>query len=165
MRKPSQFVNYQLSSFTLNEESFPVEINLKEVINLAPHQKKKYQKIIKTFIGTTVSFLMLSSRSMAQGLAGTASQPSSTLGLPPDFIEPILLLIKMALGGSFLLAILLMIAAGTLRMLRQKKQAVEWSNDIIRGFTQILLSIPVIFLIFYVAIKLLGNFTTYISPL
>lgn len=165
VREPKQHVKYHFSSFNIDQDHFPMKLDIKEVINLTEKQRKKYKMIVKTFLTTTVGFLSLTSKSMAQVLTTTTSQNTGMFGLPTDFIEPMLMLIKMALGGGFLLAILLMIAAGALRMLRKKKEATEWTTDIIKGFTQIIIAIPVIFLIFYVAIQIFGNFEMFLNPL
>jgi hypothetical protein len=164
VREQNPLIKYNFSQFEINHESFPFNLQLKEVISIPVKEKKKSKRILKSFIGTTMSFIALSSRSMAQGLATTAPHQAGMLGLPVDFTDPMIMLIKMALGASFLLAMILMIAAGSLRMLRKKKEATEWTTDIIKGFTQVLLSIPIIFLIFYVAVKLLGNLDMFIKP-
>ena len=142
--KPKDYLNYHLSSFEVNPVNFPVKIQMEEVMNLSKKERKNASKILKSFLGATISFLSLSSKSMANGLNQPTQQVMNT-GIPSDLIEPIMELIRMALGGSILLAVLLLIAAGTLRMFRKKKEAVDWTNDIIRGFLQILIATPVIF--------------------
>lgn len=161
--KPKDYLNYHLSSFKVNPVNFPIEINMKEVMNLSKKERKSASKIVKSFVGTAISFLSLSSRSMAQGLNQPTQQVMNT-GIPIDLIEPIMELIRMALGGSILLAVLLLIAAGTLRMFRRKKEASEWTTDIIKGFLQILIATPVIFLMYYIVTLLLGDFSMFLNP-
>lgn len=157
------YLNYHTSSFEVGNVNFPIQIYAEEVMSLPSKKRKEYARILKTFISTTASFLMLSSRSMASTL--TSAKPSvPTTGLPPDLIEPIMELIRWALGGSVLLAVLLLIAAGALRMFRKKKEAADWTTDIIRGFIQILLATPVIFLMYYIVTLLLGNFSNFLNP-
>lgn len=164
VRKPKDYLNYHLSSFKVSDTvNFPIKIIVEEVKNLTNKQKRRYSKIVKAFTGTTISFLTLSSRSMAN-TQSTATQQIATTGLPPDLIEPIMELIKLAIGGSVLLSIFLLILAGTMRQFRKKKDATEWSTDIIKGFIQVLLATPIIFLMYYVVTKLLGNFTMFLKP-
>lgn len=101
VRKPKQHVKYHFSSFNIDQDHFPMKLDIKEVINLTEKQRKKYKTIAKTFLTTTVGFLSLTSKSMAQVLTTTTSQNTGMFGLPTDFIEPMLMLIKMALGEGF----------------------------------------------------------------
>lgn len=135
---------------------------VKEVKSLSRKQKKTYTKIVKSFIGTTISFLALSSRSMAN----TLNQPQIelTTALPQELLEPLMDMIKLALGGSLLLTILLLIASGVMRQFRKKKEASEWTTDIIKGFIQILIATPLIFLLYFIVTRLLGNFSQFLNP-
>ncbi|WP_349774038.1 hypothetical protein [Lederbergia lenta] len=164
-KEPEQFVNYGKDSFNLDQQKayFPIEIDVKEVIELTKKKRKEYKKIVKSFIATGMSYLTLSSRSMAQTKT-TPLQPEGALGLPIDFIEPMMTLLVLALAVAFVLAMVLMMSAGAMRMFRQKKLANDWTEDILRGFTQILLSIPVIFVIYYVAVKMLKVSELFMSP-
>lgn len=165
VRKPKDYLNYHLQSFKVdNIVNFPNQITVEEVRGCSHKERKQYTKVLKSFIGTTMSFMVLTSRSMAQTLQNTPSQQVVTTGLPPDLVEPLFDLIKLALGGSVLLAVLLMIAAGVLRMLRKKKESAEWTQDIIKGFVQIMIATPLIFLMYYVATLLLGNFSHFLNP-
>lgn len=167
VKNPKSYVNYHTSSIVINNDkvNFPMKINIEEVISLKKKERKQYKKIIQSFIGTSMSFLMLTSRSMAATSQTTPSLPSGGIALPPDLMEPLMQLIGLAIGGSVVLSILLMIAAGTMRQFRKKKEAVEWTTDIIKGFMQILISVPLIFLIYYIATLLLGNFQMFLKPL
>lgn len=156
-------LNYNLSSFKVGTVNFPMEINMEEVINLPSRKRKQYTKILKATVSTAISFLSLSSKSMASALT-TATQPVANTGLPLDLIDPILELIKWALGGSILLTVLLLIASGAMRQFRKKKESVEWTTDIIKGFIQILIATPLVFLLYYVVTLLLGNFSQFLNP-
>ncbi|KON87361.1 hypothetical protein AF332_11355 [Sporosarcina globispora] len=133
-------------------------------MNLSQKEKRKFGKVVKVFVATTISFLKLSSVSMANALNNTQSQTVITSGIPTDLLEPIMELIKLALGGSLLLSVILLIAAGTMRQFRKKKEASEWTTDIIKGFLQVLIATPLIFLLYYVVTLLLGNFTQFLKP-
>lgn len=165
VKKPDNLVNYKFTQpIMIHSENGNFHIGVKEVMNLTKKERKQAGKIIKAFIGATVSFLTLSSRSMANELNATPTPQVVNTGLPTEMIQPIMDLIKLALGGSVLLAVLLLIAAGALRMMRKKKEATEWTSDIIKGFVQILISTPVIFLLYYIVTSLLGNFQVFLNP-
>ncbi|PLR99625.1 hypothetical protein [Bacillus sp. T33-2] len=165
MKEPNNYLNYHLSSFQINQsENFPFKINVEEVKNLSRKGRINAIRIVKSFTGTAISFLTLTSKSMANQLATTPTQQVANTGLPPDLIEPIMDLIKLALGGSILLTVLLLIAAGVMRQFRKKKEAAEWTTDIIKGFIQIIIATPLIFLMYYIVTKLLGNFDMFLNP-
>jgi hypothetical protein len=163
VKEQSPYLNYHFSSFQVGEVNFPNKITVEEVKNLPSRERKQYIRILKATISTTISFLSLSSKSMA-GAMTTGTQQVVNTGLPLDLIEPILELIKLALGGSVLLTVLLLIGAGAMRQFRKKKESAEWTNDIIRGFIQILIATPLVFLLYYVTTLLLGNFGQFLNP-
>lgn len=164
VKEPKSFLNYHLSSFKVDSiVNFPNQI-LEEVRNLSKKEKREYSKIAKSFLMTSMSFLTLSSKSMANTLNAPQTQQTIVSGIPTDFISPIMELIGMAIGASLALSVILLIAAGIMRQFRKKKESIEWSNDIIRGFLQILVATPVIFLLYYLTTLLLGNFTEFLKP-
>lgn len=164
-REPKSFIKYKTTSFTIDTKSvnFPIKIYEKEVTKLSKKQRKEFAIIVKSFIMTTISFLTLSSKSMASELQTTLSQsPVNTV--PTEILDPFIHLIYMAIGSSVFLTMLLLISAGILRMLRKKEQSIEWTTDIIKGFIQILITTPLVFLIYYVTVKLLGGFSMFLRP-
>ncbi|MGD6876800.1 hypothetical protein [Bacillus infantis] len=164
VKEPKAYLNYHLSTFKVNQNvNFPLQINVEEVKSLPKKQRKEFIKTARIFLATTTSFLTLTSKSMAATL-NTQTPQLATTGLPVDLVEPIMELIKLAIGGSVLLSVLLLIAAGTMRQLRKKKEASEWTTDIIKGFLQVLISTPLIFLLYYVVTLLLGNFQMFLKP-
>lgn len=165
VKKPKDYLNYHLTSFKAdNTINFPIKILVEEVKSLTHKQKKQYSKILKSFVAVSMSFLALSSKSMAATLQTTPTPQVTTTGLPPDLIQPIMQLIGMAIGGSLLLTVILLIIAGTYRQFRKKKESAEWTTDIIKGFVQVLIATPLIFLMYYVVNLLLGNFTMFLKP-
>ena len=163
VRKSDKSINYNFSSFMVNQiENFQMKLYVEEVKNLSHKQKKQFKKTHKVFIATAISFLNLSSRSMAQSLTPNPNVP--TVGLPPDLMTSITELLQFSLKASILLAIILLLAAGILRMFGKTEKAIEWSKDIIKGLVQVLIATPVVFLIYYVVTLMFGDFTAFKSP-
>jgi hypothetical protein len=162
VKEPKTYLNYNLQSFKINELNFQTMV--KEVKLLKPKQKKKYQKIAKSLIAGTLSFISLSSKSMAAPSTSSAINPMAIGGIPQEILEPLITLLATALGLSVALAMVLMISAGILRMLRQKEKAISWTTDIIKGLIQVLIAIPVVFLLYFIVTSLLGDFTIFTKP-
>lgn len=164
VREPKTYINYYTSSFTVeNAVNFPIMI-VEEVKNLSKPERRQLKLITKSFLMTAGSFLTLTSRSMANTLQPVPTGQIALGGIPKELFQPLIEILGTALGVSLALAVLLFIAAGILRMLRKKKEATEWTTDIIKGFIQILIAIPLIFLLYYAATLILGNFTSFLNP-
>ncbi|MGD7047061.1 hypothetical protein FZC83_02265 [Rossellomorea marisflavi] len=158
VREPKDYLNYNPTSFSVNTINFPLKIWEEAVKNLSPKERKTNLKIVKSFIATSISFISLSSRSMAQSSTTETFDPMSIGGIPPELLEPLLQLLAGCLGGAVVLAMILLITSGAMRMLRQKEKAIAWNTDIIKGLVQILVAVPTVGLIYTVVTKLLDHF-------
>lgn len=64
------------------------------------------------------------------------------------------------LGASVGFTFLLLIAAATLKQLggeKRRKKSKEWNTDIIKGFVQVLVAIPLVFALYYLATTIFGQ--------
>jgi uncharacterized membrane protein YozB (DUF420 family) len=174
VRKPNPSVNYKFTnpivieqeSVRLNNVNFHIPTLLEEVKQLPLSKIKQYKKIIKTFLVTTSSFLVLPLRSMAETSipVGTTTLPQTATGMPPELLELLLTLLKISVGAAVILSAICLVFAGVLRMFRKRKEANEWTVDIIKSIIQILVAVPVVFLIYYVANLLFGHSGWFVSP-
>jgi hypothetical protein len=164
VKERKDYLNYNLSSFKVNAINFPIKIWEEEVNLLSQKERKANLKLVKSFIASTISFLSLSSKSMAAPSVANTVNPMSIGGIPPEIMTPLVQLLGTALGLSVALAMILMMSAGAMRMFRQKEKAISWTNDIIRGLIQILVSIPVVFLLYLAVTTILGNFSIFSKP-
>jgi uncharacterized membrane protein YozB (DUF420 family) len=177
VKKPNPLVNYKFTNpivvgddtVTLNNVNFHIPTLIKEVKELPKSKIRQYKKIIKTFLVTASSFLILPLRSMAEtsipvGQMGTTTLPQSATGMPPELLELLLTLLKISVGAAVILSAICLVFAGVLRMFRKKKEANEWTVDIIKSIIQILVAVPVVFLIYYVANLLFGHSGWFVSP-
>jgi hypothetical protein len=173
-RNPESSVNYKINSFEVNGESIPfnnvnfhIPTLIEEVKQLPKSEKKKYKRILQTFLATTSSFMILPLRSMAapSAIPVTATNlPQTAEGLPPELLALLLKLLVISVGASVILAAILLVGAGVMKMFRKKKEANEWTVDIIKGLIQILVAVPVVFLIYYVATNLFSGSGWFVSP-
>ena len=169
VKNPNNLINYNLSdSITINGDTvnFHQEIIMEEVKKLTKKQKKKFQQVAKTFLLTTVSFLSLSSKSMAASSNPPTVTPAVSAAMPPELMEFMMMALGMTVGVGVILSAILFASAGIMKMMgkKRRKDAEEWSVDIIKGFTQVLLSTPIIFLIYYIVSTTLKGSGWFISP-
>lgn len=155
-KNQENYVNYHnFSSVTINNNvNFPMKITVEEVMNLPKKEKKKYKKIAMSFLATVAAFPTLASKSMAATLQNTPSQTSLGLLIPPDFLQTSLMIIISLVLVAVVFAIACMIGAGVMRMIKQRKFAIEWTTDIIHGFAHVLVSAPTILFIFFLMLSL-----------
>jgi hypothetical protein len=146
--------------------NFHPEIITEEVKTLSLKGKKKFQKVAKTFLMTTLTFLMSSSKSMAETLNKTETLPTSSVGMPPELMEFMMTTLVIIIGVGIILAAILFASAGIMRMLgkKRRKEAEEWSVDIIKGLFQILVSVPIVFIIYYIVSMALKGSGMFVSP-
>jgi hypothetical protein len=171
VRKPNPSVKYQFTNpivigndtFTLNNVNFQ-EI-IKEVRQLPKNKIKEYKKNIKLFIVTATSFMMLPLKSMASELIPTTTNlPKTAEGLPPELLDLLVKLLMISVGSAVMLAAILLVGAAVMKMFRKRKEANEWTVDIIKGLIQVLVAVPVVFLIYYVANLFFGTGIWHVSP-
>jgi len=173
-------VNYKrFDEIKLNNPLFTIESIQEEVRNLkTPKEKKKAKKILyKTMLYTTSILTMIITHeftSTSMALAST-SLPTETEAIftnttpnpeglnmpeitPSKITEWGFNLAVMALGGSMGIAMIMLVVTGIYSQFKRRKQASQWASDIIRGFVQSLIAIPLIYALFYLAVTLFQGF-------
>lgn len=132
----------------------------KEVNQLTKKKKRNYARICKVTITTALSLFALASPTFA---ATTAVAQTAEI-LPADIIKIGMYLIGLCAAASTVLAIILSQLAGGYRMLRKGKEATEWTTDILKGYTQVILAPVIIVSIAFVVYLLFGNFEWFVKP-
>jgi hypothetical protein len=173
VKNPNSLVNYHFTnpivieqeSVRFNDINFHIPTLLKEVKELPKSKLRQYKKTIQTFLATATSFVMLPLRSMANTSipTGTTTLPESATGMPPELLELLLMLLKISVGAAVILAAILLVANAIGRMFRINGMT-QWAKDIIKGLVQVLIAVPVVFLIYYVANLLFANNGWFVSP-
>jgi hypothetical protein len=173
VKNPDSFVNYHFTnsfviereSMSINNVNFHIPTLLKEVKQLPKRKLHQYKEVIQTFLLTTVSFTILPLPSMANTVipTGTTTLPQSATGMPPELLELLLTLLKISVGAAVILAAILLVANAIGRMFRINGMT-QWAKDIIKGLVQVLVAVPIVFLIYYVANLLFSNNGWFVSP-
>jgi hypothetical protein len=162
--KPIQIEKESVKIDTVN---FHIPTLLEEVKQLPKSKLRKSKKVIKAFLMTTTSVMILPLRSMAESLAQPAvvatTLPQSATGMPPELLELLLTLLKISVGAAVILAAILLVINAIGKMFRINGMT-QWAKDIIRGLVQVLVAVPVVFLIYYVANLLFGHSGWFVSP-
>ena len=147
-------------------ESLYKEVMGEKQLSGRSHNLKKLKSLHKGFMSILVTAMVVSP---ATTFAQTGSQmnsiyPNATVStesqseITPDLVMQwgmTLSIITVAIGvaiASSLLAI-----AGVYRMLRKRKEAEEWTVDIIKGLVQVLIAIPLVYSLFYLAQLIFRN--------
>lgn len=155
------------STIGVNNVNFHIPTLLKEVKKLPKKERTNIKKQILTFQATVASFLLLSSKSMANTIQNPSvpvnNLPKTAESLPPEIMELLITLLVIAVGGGVVLAAILLVSAGIGKMFRMKN-ASAWSVDILKGVVQILIAPSVIFLIYYLSNLVFGNSGWHINP-
>lgn len=182
VKEPKSFLNYKYSSpIYVNKENIQIDhVNfhiptLIEEVKKAPKKEmKKYKKVIVSFLATTTGFMGLTSTSMANTIQPSPYNPSLTVpvtslpseatGVPPELMQLMIMGLAIIIAIGVIACTIMLVAAGLLRAVKKRKEAIEWTSDIIKGLIQILLAPSIVFLLYYVATKLLSGSSWFISP-
>lgn len=173
-KQPDPLIKYHYSSPILFQEeevdlfhlNFHIPTLLKEAKRLPKKTIKDYKRNIQLFLATTTSFLALPLKSMANTLPSTSvsTLPKGAEGIPPEILELLFKLLVISVGSAVIFAAILLVAAGVKRMLGNKKESNEWTVDIIKGLVQVMVAVPVVFLIYYVVNLLFSGSGWFVSP-
>ena len=167
VKNPNSSVNYRFTNPIVIEQdivNFHIP-TLEEVKNLSHKERKKYKTIAKSFLATATTFLISPLRSMAQSSipVGTTTLPQTATGMPPELLELLLMLLKISVGAAVILAAILLVVNAVGKMFRINGMT-QWAKDIIRGLVQVLVAVPIVFLIYYVANLLFSGNGWFVSP-
>jgi hypothetical protein len=146
----------RLNSSKKEENNFLTQDLKKEVKGLSLKNKRKMLRICK-LTTASISFFMLGTPVFAQ-------TPGADVIMPTDIMKIGMYLIGICAVASTILAIILGQFAGAYRMMRKKKEATEWTDDILRGYAQTILAPVIIITIALVAYLLFGNFEWFVKP-
>ncbi|MEM4994981.1 hypothetical protein WKH56_20665 [Priestia sp. SB1] len=159
-------VNYHNvnKSYQINEvkETKLAETFIQDIQKEVKAVNKKNRKIAIKILKATYMAGMITLTIANPTLAAT------TTTLDPSIMKEFLALMKFVVICSIVvssaLAMLLMMAAGAYRMLRKQKEATAWTTDIIKGYVQCLIAVPLISLLLYTAVKLFKNAEWFFMP-
>jgi hypothetical protein len=146
------FQKFDMGSITEERVLFLASTLKEEVIKGTTEQQlknvKKLKKLLRGFAAVAAVGLKTAPKAFAAPPAlaagGTAITPAVVMqwGLT-------LALISVSVGVA--LAMIMLSVAGIYRMFRKRDIATEWSTDVIKGLVQVLIAVPTVYLLFYLA--------------
>lgn len=137
---------------TAEEQSLFIIETLKEEVTKGTLQQqlkktKKLKKILKGFMTTVGVGMQIAPRAFAAGTTAAASNPIT----PALVMKWGLTLALVSVSVGVALAMIMLTVAGMYRMFRKRDLATEWSTDVIKGLVQVLIAVPTVYLLFYLA--------------
>ena len=123
---------------------------LKQEVLEGGHQIKKIRQLKKLFRKFAVVF------GVKVGMASPAFAATVATGAAQTITPAIILhwgimlaLITVSIGVAISMSMLAI--AGIYRMFRRRDEATEWSVDIVKGLVQVLVAVPIVYVVFTVA--------------
>ena len=109
---------------------------------------KKLKKLMKVSLSVLATGLHLSPRAFAQ----TATTATNIDPITPALVMKFGLTVALvAVSAGVALSMIMLTIAGMYRMFRKRREAEEWSQDIIKGLVQVLISVPTVYLLYFLA--------------
>lgn len=128
----------------------------KEVIKGTTGQQRKkikqLKKLLKGFVVVMGAGIQATPKAFAAAPLTGATTTAAANQITPAMVMSWglnLALISVSVGVA--LSMTLLTLAGIYRMMRKRKEAEEWSVDVIKGLVQVLVAVPVVYLLFYLA--------------
>lgn len=141
---------------TEDESVFMVNNLIEEVMQEVDGKRVKKVKKMKKLLKVTMSVLGMTLNTAPKAFAATAAVTSSAI-TPAMIFKYGLMVAGVAVAVGVVTAIVMLAVAGIYRMFRKKQEADAWSQDILRGLVQVLISIPSVYLLYYLAKLLFDN--------
>jgi len=135
---------------------FLSETLIQEVISASEKQQYRNIKKMKKFMRTSLSILGLMTGTATKTFAATAT--SGITPLTPAIVMKVGLtvaLISVSVGVA--LSMTMLSIAGIYRMFRKRKEADMWTTDILKGLVQVLISVPTVYLLYFLAQMLFSH--------
>lgn len=128
----------------------------KEVIKGTTGQQRKkikqLKKLLKGFVVVMGAGIQVTPKAFAAAPLTGATTTAAANQITPAMVMSWglnLALISVSVGVA--LSMTLLTLAGIYRMMRKRKEAEEWTTDVIKGLVQVLVAVPVVYLLFYLA--------------
>lgn len=138
---------------------FMVDSLVKEVSGGTKSQQQRKRKQLRKLMQVSSSVLGL--------MVGMTSPVSANSLLTTNStVEPITVdkifefgqtLAVLSVSAGIALSMVLLAIAGMYRMLRKQREAQEWTSDIIKGLVQVLISIPIVYILYVLAQALFSS--------
>lgn len=141
---------------TFLAEKLYKEVMEKTNIKKEVKKLKKLQKGFVSILGATV--MMNPLRAFAESPMKSPFTVQGTGAItPPVVMEWGLTLALITVAAGVAISMITLAAAGIYRMFRKRDKSIEWTEDIVKGLIQVLIAIPTVVALFYLAQLIFKN--------
>jgi hypothetical protein len=135
---------------------FLAESIMEEVMRGSEKQQhkgiKKLKKILKISLAALGTGVGTTTRALAAVPTALPGAPVAATSITPAIVMKWGLTIALiSVSAGIALSMIMLSVAGMYRMFRKREKATEWTNDIIKGLVQVLIAVPTVLLLFYLA--------------
>ena len=131
-----------------------------------PNQEVIPKKLINpAILWKTATFAFASALMIMEPTLANTSMEVETMKTAQELSSIFNMFAKLLAAAGVGCAGVLLSGAGLYRMFKKNKEAMDWSSDIIKGLTQVLIASPTVMLLVYIATLLFGNSSWFVSPL
>jgi hypothetical protein len=154
---PAVSYNRPLQTFAIGSQKeekvlFLASTLQEEVIKGTTEQQKKNIRKLKKLLRGFAAVAVVGMKTSPKAFAATTPALGTGAAITPAVVMQwglTLALISVSVGVA--LAMIMLSVAGIYRMFRKRDIATEWSTDVIKGLVQVLIAVPTVYLLFYLA--------------
>lgn len=157
------FVSYRSFEPTENKVLFMGETLFKEVMNEEQGKRLKKIKKLKKIMRISVSILATAMTMAPKVFAATELTAQAAI-TPAQIMVWGKTIALISVSAGIGLSMTMFAVAGIYRMFRKRREATEWTSDIIVGLVQVLIAIPSVYVLYFLAHFLFSHLTV-LSPL
>lgn len=146
------FTKVNVNNKSMEEQALFLVKNLREeVMKGTESQQRKKIKQMKRLLKLSLSVLGAMVGATPKSFAVTTAATTTNPVTPAIVMQWGLTVAMISVSVGVALSMTLLTLAGIYRMMRKRKEAEQWTTDIIRGLVQVLVAVPVVYLLFYLA--------------
>lgn len=144
-----------------NKVNFLTDSLRKEVMDSGRQTKKirQLKKLLKVSISALATMISIAPKTFAMSPMGTMTTSTSEAITPTVVMKWGMTIALVSVSAGIALGAVMLSVAGIYKMFRKRKEANEWTQDIIKGLVQVLISVPTVFVLYFLAQFLFGRLT------
>lgn len=138
--------------------SFLADLLLKEVMEVSGGKQIKKIKKLKKIVKISISALATVATMAPKALAATGITATEAI-TPAIVMKWGLTLALISVSAGVALSMIMFTVAGIYRMFRKRKESTEWTTDIVKGLVQVLIAVPTVYVLYFLAQILFSHLT------
>lgn len=154
------YIGFKPLVMTENEKkiSFLTNSLLREVMAETGEKQLKKIKKLKKLMKVSMSILATVVTLAPKALAATGMTAAETI-TPAVVMKWGLTIALISVSAGVAISMTMFTVAGIYRMFRKRKEATEWTTDIVKGLVQVLIAVPTVYVLYFLAQLLFSHLT------